>query len=163
MNNVTYIEPFTLRDLYTVSGQPGLWRIKNVLRMLGIAVMYKLTEPSKITRIKFGNLSQIDSTRVPVIHVERIHPIDGFVDPRMITLAIIFERMYDLSQHSTINFDPVQFDRLHTTDQHTIMLAVVPSADMRKFMPVQFSKILRWYADLELSLTMLEPVEEIYE
>jgi len=161
MNN-TYIESFSMRDLFTLTGQTGLWRVKTIIRGLGISVVYRLTNPTKTVRVLTSNLSRIVDIRVAVVHKEKIHRMEDFIDPKMITVSIMFERMYDLSQYTTLDFDPIMFDRAATDTQHALMLSVVPSADVSKFLPFHFSKILRWYADLELAISMIEP-EEILE
>lgn len=159
---MNYIESFSLRELYTVTGQPGLWRVKSYSAAMGIAVMSKLTSPKQTVRCRTSDLSPIESIQIASTLPERKAP-KHFSDPNIITVATVFESIWNLKQASAHVRTAAEFESISKDIQASEILLVVPHADLGKFLPSHYVKILRWYADLELAMTMLEPSVDPYD
>lgn len=159
---MNYIESFSLRELYTVTGQPGLWRVKSYSAAMGIAVMSRLTNPKQTTRCRTSDLSPIESIRISTTLPERKAP-KHFSDPNVVTVATVFENIWNLKEAGTLVKSIAEFEACGKPEQESEILIVLPHADLSKFLPSHYTKILRWYSDLELAMTMLEPCEDPYE
>lgn len=160
---MNYIQSFSLREVFTVTGQPGLWKIKSYSSAMGIATMERLTNGKQIVRCRTTDLSPVESIRISTTTPERKPPHPAFTDPTIVTVATVFERIWDLEQSGTKIHRSAEFEKMRRDVQEMEMLLVVKDADLSQFLPTHFSKILKWYADLELAMSMLEPVVDPYD
>jgi hypothetical protein len=157
------IEPFSLREVFTVSGQPGLWKIKSYSAAMGIAVMSKLVNPKQTVRAKTSDLSPIESIRISTTLPEFKPPPGGFSDPNIVTVATVFESIWNLKQSGSSVRSAAEFEACDKETQSSEILLVMQHADLSKFLPSHYVKILRWYADLETAMSMLEPAIDPYD
>jgi len=157
------IEPFSLREIFTVTGQPGLWRLKSYNQSMGIAVVFRLSNPKQTARTRTADIAPVESIRIATTLPDRKPPAGGFTDPNIVTVASVFENIWELKQSGTVIHSAAEFDASTRDVQEADMLLVVKHADLQKFLPSHFSKILKWYADLELAMSMMEPVVDPYD
>lgn len=159
------IKSFSLREIFTVHGQPGLWKLKSYSQTLGIGTIERLSNPKQTAKARGQDLSPVESVEISTTHEARRPPFPGATDPNIVTVATMFERLDEIynSDPGKIQFNSLLFDKMPKEAQRADMLVVVPNADLTKLLPSHFSKILRWYAELNIAITELETTTDPYD
>lgn len=149
---MNYIESFSMRDVYTASGQPGLWHVRGVARAQGIATLSRIINPKERKTVLISTLASVEDIEIATVGEVRV-----YCGVRQTTkVSHIFERMYD-------NAPPDNFDTLPENEKIIVIKTYVPDADLNQFKATHFSKILKWYKELLQAVNMLEPVVDPYE
>lgn len=149
MNN-NYLPSFSIREVFTVASKPGLWRVKSVSRAAGIAVMYRLIDDKQIINARIADIGQ-------VVNMSLLSP----TDKKMLSVSDVFDRIFDQENLGT-NI-PDNFDGQSAEIQRDYMRLILHDIDSDGFKISYFSKMLKWYADLKLAMSKMEPVVDPYD
>lgn len=141
--------PFEIKNLFYISGKPGLFRMKLKLRN-GMIVFSGLVDEKDITiDLRKDSVSKIADTI--------IHKADG----TSVQLEAVIERMYELKLEGTV-FDG--FDKLGDYAKVDVMEKVVPGYDPKKFKLSHMVKVVKWFIEFDKALTILnEGVTDPYD
>lgn len=149
---MNYIESFSLRDAYTVQGQPGLWHVRGIARAQGLATVTRIINPKERKTVLISALASVEDIEIATVGEVRV-----YCGVRQATkVSHVMERMYD-------NPPPENFDALSETEKQSIILQYVPTADLAQFKPTHLSKIIKWFKELLKAIDLLEPVVDPYE
>jgi hypothetical protein len=140
------MEPFEIKDLYALNGQPGLYRF--VGQAKSGYVFSRLTDPGKIVLQESG--------------ISRLNDVRIYTAAGEVTVESVIDRMYEIADsgvHMPSNLSSIDNGRWDSIND--FMEEMVPRYDREQFKPYHMEKLIKWYHEVAAAVNMLDVEPDI--
>jgi hypothetical protein len=141
------MEPFEIKELLTVKGKPGLWRMIKFISAGKPMVRVKNLIDETETTVKLGDVAAIKNFQI------------FLTDGKKMTLEAVFDAMMILAERNELP-DLDGFEKLSPEDKTKVMRLIIPTHDDEQFKHYHMAKIIKWYKDLDKALDILNADNE---
>jgi hypothetical protein len=131
------MEPFEIKNLFTINGNPGLWRLRRYMPKQRMANLSNLLDDFKTTTVHEDKIIKIDNWT--------IHLRDG----SQRKLEDVFDYIMGIKEPL-----PEDFSKLSADDKKLWMEKLVPNYDVA-FKSYHLERILKWYKDIMAAIAIL--------
>lgn len=144
------MEPFEIKDLLTVRGKPGLWRLVTLLK-------------GRMARIK-NLLDEKNCATVKASEVVAINSYTIFLKDGEISLEKAIDNILEMEEKGLVTREEISsYDKLSDYAKEDMMKKLVPNYDENKFKHYHLSKLTKWYIEIVKALDLLnEGIEDPY-
>jgi hypothetical protein len=144
------MEQFEFDELYSVKGQPGLYRIKPIGK--GAVKIFRLTNEGETKIVFIKDRHDVIPLQNFVIFVtgegRKEKPLEDVIG-------------YILEQEQV---EPADYEKMTDDQKREVMERLVPNHDPQKFMKSDMLKVLKWVKEISTALEILnKDVEDPYE
>jgi hypothetical protein len=142
------MEPFEVKDLLTVKGKPGLWRLIRYMPGHNMARVQNLVDDNIMFTVKESDIASIKHYKV------------FLKDGKERSLEEIFGYIMGLEEQGLVTKE--ELDSLDG-GKKTFMEKLVPDYDETQFKHYHLTKIIKWYKELVKALDILNAgIEDPY-
>jgi len=147
------MEPFQVKDLYSITGNPGLWRVRRYVEKSRMGNFANLVDEFKTVTVSIDKVAKIDNI---IIYTTDTNGVGG-----QKKLEDVFGDIMTFEEKEKL---PDNFSALSDVDKHLWMDKLVPGHDNSRFKPYHMDKIMKWYKELRAAIKILnEGIEDIDE
>jgi hypothetical protein len=141
------METFEIKQLFSVVGESGLFKLVNFLDKINSAKLENLVDPNKTVVAKRERLAKLDNIVI-------------YTTTGKVSLESVLDTMMTISETEPLP----DFSELSNEDKEKWMEKIVPGYDKLQFKPYHMVKIFKWYAEIDKALTILNAnTEDPYE
>ena len=136
------MESFEIKELLTVKGKPGLWKLVRLVPAQRMARVQNLVTEEAVT-VKIADIASIDQYKV-------------YLKTGEMSLENVFEFIMSMEEKGDVKTEELDsYDSLSEPEKVKMMNRLVPDYDETQFKHYHLSKILKWYKELDKALDLL--------
>lgn len=133
------MEPFEIKNLFAITGHPGLWRMRRYIEKSFMGNFANLLDDFKTVTVKLDKVSKLDN-------------IEVYTDGGKKKLEDVIGYIMEVAEKEPL---PEDFSALSDSDRTLWMTKLVPGYDVSAFKPYHMDKILKWYKDIMAAIAIL--------
>jgi len=135
------MESFEIKDLLTVKGKPGLWKLVKYVPAAKMARVQNLNDESMFATTNLKDIVALKNYRI------------FLKDGKEIVLETIFESMMTMCVAGDLKKEDLDsYETMSEEDKTKMMDKIVPNYDEAQFKSYHLSKIIKWYKEIDKAL-----------
>ena len=138
------MDSFEIKDLLTVKGKPGLWKLVAWIPSSKMVRVKNLTNDDIVATVKGVDVAAINDYKIYLTNGE-------------MSLENVFNFIMEMEEKGEVSTEELDsYEKLSEVKKTDMMKKLVPDYDENQFKHYHLTKIIKWYKELVKALDMFE-------